>query len=62
MGGGNRMIIIYYKGKDMRGLGKGGKDKIASAISRIIPELIKTQKALAIISKNIKLDIQLILK
>ncbi|MBA7673112.1 hypothetical protein ES703_81300 [subsurface metagenome] len=56
------MIKIYYKRKDMRGLDKDDKDKIASAISKIIPELIKTQKALSMISKNIKLDIQLILK
>jgi len=53
------MIKIYYKRKAMQGL---YKDRIASAIGKIIPELIKTQKALAVISKNIKLDIQLILK
>jgi len=46
----------------MRGPGKDSKDRIASAISRIIPELIKSQKALTAISKDIKLDIQLILK
>ena len=56
------MIKIYFKRKDVRGSGKDGKDKIASAISRIIPELIKSQKALSAITKDIKLDIQLILE
>ena len=46
----------------MGGSDKDGKDKIASAISRIIPELIKSQKALTAITKDIKLDIQLILE
>lgn len=53
------MIKIYYKRKAMQGL---DKDRIALEISKIIPELIKSQKALTAISKDIKLDIQLILK
>ena len=56
------MIKIYFKRKNIRGPGKDSKDRIASAFNKIIPELIKSQKALTAISKDIKLDIQLTLK